>query len=257
MHSLGLKLLFIFLWIGNDLHAFAEIPESGLIAHACGATDDGYKYTNCKESLLKSLDLGFKFIEIDLGFTSDSELVLLHHWDHFNTKLTDNYELGDTAQSLKSFLNQKIYGKYTPLSIHEFLDIVKDKDVVIVTDKISDPEVIDRYFSDYKDRLLIEAFTIEDFNNLKKLGYTPMYSEYTSSTDIFCESLINMIEGNPPLDFITLQIKDENTDFYYIMSELRCLQNLKIASFSTNLPEFINEHLGKDMDYIYTDEIKP
>lgn len=234
----------------------AEIPSFGLIAHACGITPEGDLYTNSKEALLRSLEMGYKFIEVDLAITSDSQVVALHDWYLYNTLFTDNEALDETPHTLNDFLNSKYYGEYTTMSLTDVLEIVKDKDVIIVTDKVSDPVIIDKYFSEFKDRLLIEAFSLDDYNELKRLGYTPMFSQWLHSADWIAETLENMVDGHAAIDFITIDIKDDYSD-PYVPLDLSCLAKMKVAAYYTNSEEFIKEHLGKDIDYIYTDKILP
>ena len=85
-----------------------------LIAHAGGVLD-GYVYTNSLEALQNAVANGYKYIEADLLLTSDSVLVAAHSWEDFN-RMTGNVHRGDSAMTLASFQNQRIHGRYTPLT---------------------------------------------------------------------------------------------------------------------------------------------
>ncbi len=142
------------------------------IAHACGGID-GQPYTNSREALLASLENGFKFIEGDLGFTADSVLVLMYSEEEFRqmSDMPDSMELTRDV-----FCRQKIYGRYTPQTAADVLSLAKQHDFVLVTNKVSDPDLIERHFSSIRERTMVEAFSISDYKRLKRLGYTPMLS---------------------------------------------------------------------------------
>ena len=64
------------------------------------------------------------------------------------------------------------------------------KDVYLVLDKISDPDVVEKYFSKYKDRMLIECFSYSDFLKLRDLGYyKPLLSGARRNRDYVRERL--------------------------------------------------------------------
>lgn len=46
-----------------------------------------------------------------------------------------------------------------------------DKDLILVTDKISDVNVLDTYLSEIKDRVMVEAFSLQDYYDIKRRGY--------------------------------------------------------------------------------------
>jgi glycerophosphoryl diester phosphodiesterase len=50
-----------------------------LVAHAAGGID-GHVYTNCLEALDHNYGLGMRYFEIDLDWTTDGHLVLIHGW---------------------------------------------------------------------------------------------------------------------------------------------------------------------------------
>jgi len=122
------------------------------IAHACGAVEPGYTYSNSKEAFLTSIERGYEFIEVDLDTTRDGVLVASHDWESFNIN-ANQAELQDSMLSLEEFKNSVIYGKYTPITIEEIVDtLLKYPNVAIVTDKISDITILDKYFSEIKDQ---------------------------------------------------------------------------------------------------------
>ena len=74
-------ILVMLLWLARPLENTLEdvnaLNPNRLIAHAGGA-NDGYIYTNSKEALASALDNGFRYVELDLYETSDSNVVCLH-----------------------------------------------------------------------------------------------------------------------------------------------------------------------------------
>ena len=144
------------------------------IAHA-GGMIGGYIYTNSREAVEQSIADGISFIELDLAFTEDSQLVCLHDWALFNRITTG--EESDTPMSLHSFRTQKICGKFTPLTADDVLQIWNEHPYLwLVTDKISQPEIIEKYFSPIKSRTIVECFTKEDYRALRQSGFTTYLS---------------------------------------------------------------------------------
>jgi len=78
-----------------------------------------------------------------------------------------------------------------------------------------------------------------------------MYSNQI--VDLFPVIIENLVDGNTRIDFI---VNYTNDDFQEI-HRIKCLMPFKIAMFSSNSPDFINEHLGIDIDLIYTDYYNP
>ena len=229
--------------------------EKHFIAHATGSLE-GYTYLNSKESLLNSLDNGYRYIEFDLGYTSDSIIVCVHNWEQFNKATIPNICGKDSALYMKiptysEFKTRKIYEKYTPLSLQDVISIQKQRPFTIVTDIICDAQVLNHYFTkEIRDNVMVEAFSEEAYQSLKASGYTPMLS-------LGCVSIFN---GG--LSFICSHIF--NNECEWVIAEqhsskrtlrlLRKMFGIKIALYTVNSASFFNWHLGNDdVDLIYTD----
>lgn len=225
-----------------------EMPN--YIAHACGGIN-GYTYSNCKEAFLQSIERGYSFIEVDIDTTSDGILVASHDWESFNLN-ANQPELKDKMLSLSEFRGSVIYGRYTPITIEEIVDILLEHpSVAIVTDKISDINIIDKYFSEIKDRVYVESFSIEDYIQLKESGYHAMYSHRI--VDLCSVIIEHLLEGDARIDFIV----NSTTDDFLEIERIRCLMPFLIAMYNSNSAEFIQKHLGVDVDLIYTDFYNP
>lgn len=145
------------------------------IAHAGGAID-GYVYTNTLEAVENSISHGAKYIELDLRTTSDGYLVATHDWKTFAEQSGIDAS-PDNPPSYETFVNSKIYGKYTPMTYALIDSVFKaNKDLVLVTDKIRDAGVVDQYLHDIRDRVIVECFSRAQFDECRRLGYTPMRS---------------------------------------------------------------------------------
>lgn len=220
------------------------------IAHGGGALGS-CTYSNSREAILQSIERGYSFIEIDLDTTSEGALVASHDWASFHIN-SGRPELGDSIFSLESFKNAIIYGQYTPITIDEVVDILlENPSVYLVTDKISDVEILDRSLSGIRERVFVEAFSVEDFIRLREVGYRPMYSHRI--VDLAAVIIENLINGDARIDFIV----NSTTDNFKEISRVRCLMPFKIAMFTSNSLDFIDEHLGADIDLIYTDHYNP
>lgn len=140
------------------------------IAHAGGVLD-GYVYTNSLEALQHAVENGYKFIEVDLIMSADSVLVAAHSWEDFN-RMTGNAHRGDSAMMLEQFVEQRIHGRYTPMTaamVNDFF--MGDSSLYLVTDKTSEPVILAEYFPDLRQRMVVEAFTYEHYQQLVDEGY--------------------------------------------------------------------------------------
>ncbi len=225
------------------------------VAHATGSIE-GYTYLNSKESLLRSLNNGYKYVEFDLQYTSDSTIVCVHNWEQFNKSTIPSITENDSSQymtipSYAEFKARKIYGKYTPLSLQDVISMQRQTHFTIVTDIICDAEALNKYFEkDIRRNVMVEAFSEKDYELLKSSGYTPMLS-------LGCLSIFN---GG--IIFLISQIFKKDCDWIVVEQHsskrtlrlLRKLLGVKIALYTVNSSSFFSWHLGNDdVDLIYTD----
>ena len=145
----------------------ATSASQDYIAHAAGAID-GFIYTNSLEAVQHAIDKDIRYIELDLSLTCDSHLVASHEWAGIEY----------SHPSYKEFMECKIYNRYTPIDMIRLDSILQaNPELNIVTDKISDPIVIDKYFKHYRNRIWVECFSEEDYFRLKKSGYNVLRSK--------------------------------------------------------------------------------
>lgn len=216
------------------------------IAHGGGAMGRR-TYTNSREAILQSIERGYSFIELDLDTTSEGVLVAMHSWRSFH-KSTGHSEYGDSIFPLDSFKSALIYQEYTPVTIDEVVEILQQNpSIFLVTDKISDADVLDRSLSGIRERVYVEAFSIKDFIQLRERGYHPMYSHGIAS--ISSSVIENLMMGKTRIDFLV----NTTSNSFKEISRIRCLMSMKIAMYTSNSMDFIESHLGTDVDLIYTD----
>lgn len=244
-------LLCVFLWLTSPMsNPYTDVlsDKNYYIAHAAGALD-GYRYMNCREALLKTLDNGYQFIEFDLGLTNDSVLVCLYDWKLFH-KMTSEDSLNEKPITIKEFRHRKIYRKYTPLTIEDVLSIRKVHQFIIVTDKISNTEILNKFFTRDKKSIMVESFSLSDYISLKNAGFTPMMSLHIFNyPKIIKYFIFSPLIKHQKIDWICINTKSN-------MKSLRMLKrlfNCKVAMYTSNSPSFFKEHLGKEIDLVYTD----
>ena len=224
------------------------------IAHATGSLE-GYTYLNSKESLMASLKNGYKFIEVDLQFTSDSILVCVHDWEQFNKMTIPNICRKDSdiymkIPSYEEFKSRKIYDKYTPISFSEVVEIRKKSPFIIVTDRISNTEVLNHYFEEEERRnVMVEAFSNEDYQTLKRNGYIPLLSMGRFS---FFHGGIQIIFSQLFGDGYEWIVADQHCS-KRTLRLLKKLFGIKFALSTVNSYAFFNWHLVNDIDLVYTD----
>ena len=220
------------------------------IAHALGSID-GYVYTNSREAMTHSIEKGYKYLEVDIDTTSDGVFIAAHDWSHFNT-ITNHSELKDTKVSFEEFNKRKIYDTYTPVTIQEVIDtLVKHPDISIMTDKISDPVIIEKLFSKIKDRVYVECFTEEDYFELKNRGYHVMFSTYSADGSLIYV-IKNLLKGNGRIDFITTSTDQDFKE----MKKLKCAIPLQVSMFTINTEELLEEHM-EEIEFFYSDFYDP
>ncbi len=220
------------------------------IAHAGGGID-GYTYTNSKEALLQSLDRGYKFIELDFSMTSDGQLVCAHGASVFNKKTNGNKDSINIMPDLLSFKQKRIDGKYSPMTAEELVEIMNQRDFVLLVDCLSDPNIIDKHFSNFKSRILVETSSINNYVALHKEDYKVLYSMGNIGIKNIIGYLINTIMIGEPVSIITVSV-DCN---YSNLRILRRLFGVKAYAFTTNSIEYMRSHIGTDIDKVYTDNL--
>lgn len=225
---LGFFLITVLLWSTRPLGESAEkinaLSPDYLIAHAGGAIN-GQTYTNSKTALINALNNGFRYIELDLYQTPDGNVVCSH-------------------DSLTYIAIEPI------MSLREAVNIWQKSPFEFVVDKISDPQLLNHYFIKNREHVYVEAFNIGDYKHLKQDGYIPMLSlggdlrgfiKYLV-TSLYCGKVKRIVLYYKTPDYL-----------------LRIYKRLgaKIAVYTINDESDLKKHIGRDVDMVYTDFLKP
>ena len=215
------------------------------IAHGGGAID-GYTYTNSLEAVLLSIKKGYKYIELDLQLTADDHLVCMHSMEDFKrmTNTADSIDI-----TIQVFKKLSIYGRYTPITAEDVAMIIKKYGIILVTDKISDPKILNQYFYKVRKQVMVEAFSLDDYQKLKTLGYTPMLS--IKSKKLVRDYLIQCLKNKGPIDYISTAV------YYDAIPRLRFIKKLfdtKILVYVPYSPQSFKSYLGNEIDMIYIDD---
>lgn len=226
------------------------------IAHAGGVVD-GVAMTNSREALTAARDNGFKYIEFDLLFTSDSVLVATHSWEEYNAAM-GMQERGATAPTLEEFLSQELPGGFSPLTAKEINEFFLSHDsLFLVTDKVSDARVLGRNFPLLKERMVVEAFSYEDYSELRRLGYASvLYSCLAEDVDVapVKHLVFHWLFPGEKIECVALHTSAFE---YGYLKILRAVSDFKIALFTVNDPAEIPEEYADDILFVYTDSLLP
>lgn len=144
-----------------------------LIAHAAGG-HVGLEYTNSQDALVKSLDSGFRVIEIDVAVSADGELICTH----------EHYE---DVPSSQVFFAEKQDGRFKRMSIGTCLQELGEDCVLIidVKDKKQLPQVAGLLSEHVRthgitNEIVFQIFKEED---LEKVGEFPILYNLTYTED--------------------------------------------------------------------------
>lgn len=216
------------------------LDSNRYIAHA-GGQIDGFNYTNSLEALNLSYSKGFKKFELDIISTSDGHFVAAHDWKKWQ-KISD-FE-GEIPPTRKEFLNQKIYGKYTPMDINSINKWFKSHpDAVLITDKINQVESFANQFID-KNRLMMELFSWDSVIAAASIGI---------KSALPTGGLLKNYPGNVIKKLKQHQIDEVVLSRKFIETEIKLLNALKTAGIKM-YAFHVNSRQGTGTNYMVCNE---
>jgi glycerophosphoryl diester phosphodiesterase len=127
-----------------------RFPPGSLVAHALGGIE-GVTYTNSLEALEHSLARGSRFLEVDLSFTADGDLVCFHtkHEEYLGLE-TPIIEL-----STSEFLDRRYHDRFTLISLETLMQRLEEHpEAYLVTDCKHD-------FNDCMEKVVSVAKTVD------------------------------------------------------------------------------------------------
>ena len=222
-----------------------------LIAHGGGAVY-GYRLTNSLEALNHSYDEGFRFIEVDLNETSDGRIALIHDWIGTAKRLLGE-EGVRTAAELHS---AETMAGLTFLTLNDLLIWLDEHpDCTIVTDIKQDNncQLLQQLANESGDqigRFIPQAYTFEEYDQIKKLGYDQVILTLYRITAT-PEELLDFEEDKDPW---AITIPEEQLGQY-----LPALTGKGIATYahSVNTVDTLDQWHEMGLTGIYTDYFLP
>ena len=233
-----------------------SVSHKEYIAHAGGGID-GYIYTNSLEAMQQAAKNGYRYIELDLLLASDSVLVAAHSWREFND-MTGNAQWGDSVLSSADFARQRIHGRYTPLTAPVIERFFLDNDsLYLVTDKISNPALLAKAFPSLKERMVVEAFSYDDYRQLCAEGYyRVLYSCMANdlSSALVKHLLFSNFFPGERIGWITLHTSGLSHRMYRFLDKVRLFN---VALFTVDNRDDVEPKHFQRVGMVYTNTILP
>lgn len=196
-----------------------RIPPESLIAHALGGIG-GRAYTNSVEALEQSLARGSQFLEVDLSFTADGDLVCFHtkHEKYLGIE-TPVAEL-TTAE----FLNHRYTDRFTLMTLETLLRrLEKHPETYVVTDCKSDfNPCMEKVLSVAEGvdpaligRIIPQFYTVEQWRDVARMESehgpfaTVIFTLYRTKID---DDAVVEVAENRAVPVITMSQKRFNSD---------------------------------------------
>jgi len=214
-----------------------------LIAHAGGGID-GHIYTNSREAVENSLERGYSFIELDLLLSKDEKIVAAHDWENFY-KDTGLLLTSDKPQplSVDEFKARKIHGKYTTLAYDNIINLLRSHEtMVLVTDKLRDINKLNELYA-FNERIIIESFSLQQYDEAKKAGYK--YPAYAVSSVWDIGKVV-------VLDISMITVSKKNFLRYPTLFKNFHEQKITILVHTVDDEEFIEKYHGTHFSLLYT-----
>ena len=168
-----------------------------LIAHA-GGIGNHRTYTNSLEALDNSVARGHTAIEIDLSWTSDHHLVLLHDWDREFERL---FNRSPGPLTLVEFRSTPSAHGLSHLSLEDLESwLLDNRDVLVITDikerNIDGLRLIAEEFPKHRHRIVPQIYRPQSYLEVRELGYHKVvFSLYRS--DLPDHQVVDFAIGNP------------------------------------------------------------
>lgn len=201
MKKIVVIILIFFILLVQSTPVFADdAAEEDLyervIAHG-GGSYKGYETTNSVEALNHSILSGYKYIELDMEFSSDGKIIMLHDWDR-----TAQHYYGRTFDkkiSLSKFLNLSVHGELEVLTFDKLYGILKThKELKVITDTKGDNlkllEAIAKNYPGVKAQIIPQIYDYDQWSKVKELGFDDMIFTLYTMAVIDTEKLISFVK---------------------------------------------------------------
>lgn len=250
-------ILLIFIQITTNIKTNSS-ESTNFIAHA-GGEIEGFIYTDSLAAIKESINLGYKFIEIDLhlssegyfyGFHDFNSLVLKNKNDkeylnNFKKKFfSQNININDLVE-----INEKL--KYPLILEEDIINLFKfHTELNLVTDKTQNFKALEHKFKFMKDRLYIEISSKKNY--LRSMFYSLENKIFLTSTfnfiDRFFIRLFNIKNVVFDKDILNMEIVRKRVKIY------KDNFNINFFTYTVNADDNLNFY-SQYADFIYTDDI--
>ena len=211
-----------------------------------GGGIDNIAYTNSIEAVTKSIENGYKLIEIDLRETTDKHFVGVHDWLSLKKKsnISDDIPIDNSPISFEEFKKLKLFDKYKPITSDQINNIFSNnKKLILVTDKTNNFKKIIKDFKFDHSRIIVEVFGKKNYFKSIKLGIkNPMYSANHADYDFIIKNNIKLIAAS------TKNIL-AHKEIYRSLNK----HGIIIFAYSSNNKNFISENINELFSVVYTD----
>jgi glycerophosphoryl diester phosphodiesterase len=219
-------------------------------------------YTNSLEAFEAGIDKGYKVFEADFSVTSDEKIVCSHNFEDFNGEIPD-YD---------TFMNTKIYGKYTPLDMKDLVALLyENKGIYLMTDFKWDNSfgsdnhevtlIMDELVSDIEsyndnslyDRVIIQIYSEDNYSVIENYGCFSnyVYTLYNYAYPIYDEIAAFCLEKQIPV--VTMEKSRATVEHVSTLDQW----NIKVYSHTINDKDEAQRLIDDGVTGIYTDWIEP
>lgn len=237
--------------------------DYSLVAHALGGID-GYTYLNSKEGFEDSYKRGMRFIETDLYFSEDGQLICSHGFKKADVERMGIEELQvGTSPDYATWNAMRFYDTYTTQDADDILRYMelypelyfefdmrslKGEDAYRMA-----RAVLDKFGKDSGsfDRILIQVYSIEMYECFKEVYDFPIMQFYMTKT--FCEEIDYYIDFCKNHDITSIAISDS-----YITDEILdklLISGIKIMVHTVDDANKAEEYLRKGVTVICTNHL--
>lgn len=235
-----------------------KLVQDKAVVHAGGFIEDNqgveYDYTNSYDALVNAYEKGNRVIEIDLFQVTDG-IVCAHGSSDEIGKF--GFDLEHETVSMEMFLNTKIYGEFTPMSIDMLVAFMREhEDLVIVTDvkgyNVDVCKILADNYSDLKDRFFIQMYHVDEFQTLWDMGFHHIiYTLYNANEEE--KKPVSVYETCRIYDIMALTYWEgwmDDDEYSNVLQE-----NIPKCEHTVNDVEVMKEDLANRIDVIYTDNV--
>jgi glycerophosphoryl diester phosphodiesterase len=197
--------LVIFSWACAGPAPVVDRPPR-FIAHA-GGVGNHRTYTNSLEALDDSVARGFSAIEIDLSWTSDHHLVLLHDWGHEFERL---FNRSPGRLTLAEFRSTPSVHGLSHLTLEDLESWLLDNPEILVMTDIKERNtdglrLIAKEYFEHRHRIVPQIYRPESYLDVRELGYDRVVLSLYRS-DLLDRQVIDFAISNP-LFGVTMSVR--------------------------------------------------